>query len=436
MSRSDAEGFDVGHTKIYRKTERPSRRRLRWGRVLLVVLVGMLLFAGGMVYGAFRYIRDYPTEQVMELSEYEGRINILVLGIDVGVNGQSRSLKNGTRSDTLMLVSVDPETKDVGVLSIPRDTRVLIPGTGSWEKIAHAHAYGGPDLAMRTVENFLGVNIHHYVRVDYQGFVKAVDIVGGVEIDVPQNMDYEDPAQGLYIHLRKGLQVLDGDKALQFVRYRQYDNGDIGRIQAQEMFLKALAKKMMSLAAVWKIPTLLRELQNYVVTDLSYEEMLYLANLALNVKLDAVRMAVVPGSAQYIRDQHGELSYWIPDMAQTEKLVDELIRGIDRNVNATIRVTVENGCGIAGAADKVATLLREQGYDVVSVANAPKQDYQESRIELLTENEDAAMRVLRSVRALLPSAKPFKVSGKFNADVRVIVGMDYRTDTGGGSNTR
>lgn len=427
----------MSQTRIYRKTEDPVRARVRWGRVILVVFAGLLLFAGGMAYGAFKYIREYPEQNVMELSEYEGRINILVLGTDVGINGQqSRSLKNGTRSDTLIVVSVDPETKDVGVLSIPRDTRVLIPGTGSWEKIAHAHAYGGPALAVRTVENFLGVNIHHFVRIDYEGFVRAVDIVGGVEVDVPQDMDYEDPAQGLYIHLKKGLQTLDGQKALQFVRYRQYDNGDIGRIQAQEMFLRALARKMMSLATVWKVPTLLRELQNYVVTDLSPDEMLYLANLGLNVKLDSVKMAVVPGSAQYIKDQHGELSYWIPDMGQTEKIVDELVRGIDRNINATIRVMVENGCGIQGAAEAIATLLREQGYEVVSVTNASKQDYVESRVELLNDDENAAMRVLRSVRPNLPSAKPFKVSGKFSADVRVIVGRDFRTNTGGDSNTR
>ncbi len=430
------EGFEMGETRIYRKNGGSGRPKVRWGRVILVVFLGMLLFAGGMAYGAFKYIRDYPEEQVKELSDYEGRVNILVLGIDIGVNGQqSRSLKNATRSDTLIVVSVDPETKDVGVLSIPRDTRVLIPGTGSWEKIAHAHAYGGPSLAVKTVENFLGINIHHYIRIDYEGFVRAVDIVGGVEIDVPQDMNYEDPVQGLYIHLKKGRQVLDGQKALQFVRYRQYENGDIGRIQAQEVFLKALGKKVISLTTVWKVPTLLRELQNYVVTDLTFDEMLYLANLGTKVNVQSVKMAIVPGSAQMIKDQHGELSYWIPDRDQTEKVVDELVRGIDRNVNATIRVSVENGCGIAGAAERVAQLLRDQGYDVRSVTNASRQDYAESRVELFGDNEGAAMRVLRSVRPVLPASKPFKVSGKSEVDVRVIVGKDFKTSTGGDANS-
>jgi LCP family protein required for cell wall assembly len=132
------------------------------------------------------------------------RVNILVLGIDYGDNEVSGSPK---RSDTLIVASVDPVAGTVSVLSIPRDTRVAIPGRSGYDKIAHAYAYGGPQLSARTVEAFLGIPINYYVTLDWQGFISVVDILGGVDMYVEQDMNSEDLTAVYSIHLKKGFSI-------------------------------------------------------------------------------------------------------------------------------------------------------------------------------------------------------------------------------------
>ena len=184
---------------------------------------------------------------------------MLILGIDTGANGNGSNSPVGKRSDVMMVASIDPEMKEAGLLSIPRDTRAYIPGKiGNHEKIGHAHAHGGPELAMETVELLLDIPIHHYIRVNFEAFKKGVEMIGGVDMVIPEDMHYEDPAQDLYIDIPKGPTHLDGDLALQFVRYREYTNGDIGRIQAQETFLKEVIKKALSLSNILKMPEIIQ----------------------------------------------------------------------------------------------------------------------------------------------------------------------------------
>ena len=211
--------------------------------------MALVLFLGGLVFGFYKYATA-PSDLGMELgADLTGRINILVLGVDAGINGQE-----WTRSDVNMVVSIDPITKDAAIMSIPRDTRVFIPGKiAEYSKMGHAHAYGGPNLAIETVERFLDIEIDFYVRVDFEAFKQAVDALGGIDMDIPVSGEYSDPAQNLYIKLEKGPAHLDGQKALELVRYRGYANADIGRIEVQELFLKALIKKAASLANILKI---------------------------------------------------------------------------------------------------------------------------------------------------------------------------------------
>lgn len=259
---------EIEETKVYQKSEVRRRSGRRWLRITGIAFLGLALFGVGLVYGFYRWTTR-PTDDLIPVTyEEQDRVNILVLGVDGGVNGQLKRTSSGTaRSDVMILVSIDVKSGEVGVLSIPRDTRVYIPTQGTYEKIAHAHAYGGPELSKKTVEEFLNVPVHHWVRVDFEAFKKAVDTLGGVEVDVPRDMDYEDPYQNLFIHIKKGPQTLDGDTALEFVRYRGYFNGDIGRIGAQELFLKALINKAARLSTVLKIPELVKELTPYLKTD-------------------------------------------------------------------------------------------------------------------------------------------------------------------------
>lgn len=421
---------DVEETRIYRRRDVRCKSGRKWLRVTVLTFAAVLLLVGGVVYGMWGYFKrlEPPPELVSPAdNEKSGRINILALGIDGGVDGKLlKSAETGTRSDVMILVSIDPQTKEVGVLSIPRDTRVFIPKVNDFEKIAHAHAYGGPDLSVQTVEEFLGVKIDGYVRVDFEGFKKLVDILGGVEINVPEDMNYDDPAQNLHIHLKAGDQVLDGEKALEFVRYRRYVNGDIDRIKAQEQFLKAVLQKALSVGSIAKIPAIISQVTPYVVTNLTSDELLYLAKLGLEIKPESVKMAIVPGTPAYISDGGEALSYWVADKQQTAVVVDELIRGIDHSKTSSIKVAVQNGCGIQGAADYLASILRSQGFNVVSVGNASRQDYKETRV-MGPGNSDNESLVLNSVLPACSQAKTYKTNDlPDGADVLVIIGKDFK----------
>lgn len=209
----------------------------------------------------------------------------LVMGMDDG-NGNT---------DTIMAVTFDVKNKHVGVASIPRDTLVDAPRT--IKKINAAYSEGGVEEVQREVSAILGFPVDHYIMVNLRGFKALVDAVDGVDFNVPINMNYDDPRQDLHIHLSKGMQHLDGQKALQLVRFRSgYANADIGRIETQQAFLKALAKKVISWNSVSKINSFVEIFSKNVKTDLSTGNLAYFALAALELDMsDDVSMNTLPG---------------------------------------------------------------------------------------------------------------------------------------------
>lgn len=181
----------------------------------------------------------------------------------------------GYHTDTIMVISLDTAAKKVHIVSVPRDTQVDVPRSS--KKINGAYAVGGMEELKNEIQSILGFSPQYYMRVDLKAFAKVVKAVGGVEFDVPQNMDMDDPAQNLHIHLRKGKQLLDGDKALQLVRFRGYPSADIGRMEIQQKFLKALAKKVLSASNVPKIPKFVDIFKQDVKTDISLRDLQWFA---------------------------------------------------------------------------------------------------------------------------------------------------------------
>lgn len=249
----------------------------------------------------------------------EKRINILLLGLD---DGDFDNPDNPRRSDTMIIASIDPTAKTVNLLSIPRDSRVVIPGHQGYDKIAHAFFYGGPKLAVRTVESFLDIPIDHYVVIDWQAFIKAVDILGGVDLNIEHAMNYDDPYENLSIHLAKGYQHLDGQKAGEYVRFRHDELGDIGRVQRQELFLQALENQLLQTGTLLKLPALATTLYRYVHTDMNIYTLVKVAETLKNVAPDDLHTAMIPGDFATIDD----LSYWQPDMKSTKKVVDNMLQ--------------------------------------------------------------------------------------------------------------
>ena len=209
---------------------------------------------------------DVPTEQPKALRD--GVYNILICGTD----------GDGYRTDTIIVAHLDANTHTVALLSIPRDTPVATGG-GGLMKINSVYAGGGADgmerLASR-LHSLLGFPVDGYVLVDLEAFKKTVDLVGGVDFDVPQDMDYEDASQDLYIHLKKGPQHLDGEKAMELVRFRKgYATQDIQRTQVQQQFLKALAKQCLSVSSLTKIGEFADIFAEYVTTSLTTGNMVW-----------------------------------------------------------------------------------------------------------------------------------------------------------------
>ena len=248
------------------------------------------------------------------------KTNILVLGID-----ERRDDKG--RSNVTCVVTVHHETQDVTLLWIPRDSRVKIPEHG-WDKIGHAYNFDGSALTRRTVEEFVGIPMDFTVAINQGGFIKVIDALGGLDIDVEKRMHYYDPwdegeedTKGL-IDLKPGLQHLDGNKALQYVRFRNDENGDLGRIERQQKFVRALLATMTSPAVIPKIPEIIRQLNYVVESDMPFAEMLFMAKLSGEAYKKGIKTAMVDGLAVYI----DEVSYLMPDIIAMRRQVAEIQR--------------------------------------------------------------------------------------------------------------
>lgn len=316
------------------RREEKARRKIRWDRVFLVLFIILAIaasFAGAAMYVYYNQMKSAVVEPVSpgETKPAEvltKRINILLIGVDDGEDPAVPS----KRSDTLMVVSLNPEDGTMSLLSIPRDTRVNIPGRKGPDKITHAYAYGGSELSVETVQRFLGIPINYHVAIDWQGFIKVIDILGGVDLYVENDMNYEDPYANLQIHLKKGYQHLDGKKAGQYVRFRHDELGDIGRVQRQQRFLKALSSEMMQVGTILKLPAIASTLSQYVETDMTTMAMLKAANSITSFKSGSLQAEMIPGDFATIDG----LSYWVPDKEQTKKLVERMFTSSTRNVGS------------------------------------------------------------------------------------------------------
>lgn len=217
----------------------------------------------------------------------EGKITVLLLGSD------RREGQDQSRSDTMMVLFMDTNTKTVRLVSIPRDAYVTIPSKGEKTKINHAYAFGGVDLSKATLKKNFGIDVDYYVDIDFNGFSQVIDALGGVTIDVPQKMYNADEN----IDLDPGLQKLDGNGALQFVRFREVTLGDLGRIERQQVFMKALKEQVMQAGNVLRIPDVAQAVTTNVHTDLTGGQVLKLINtFKSDINLETYQ---VPGDAHY-----------------------------------------------------------------------------------------------------------------------------------------
>lgn len=317
---------------------RRDRKKSRsfWPMFLLVLCFAFAAAAGAML--ATSGLFDSGKQNLISKSDRENKetqlikakdkTTILVLGVDIREDDVGRS-------DTMMIATVDPKLDKASLLSVPRDTRVRITGHG-FDKINAAFAYGGEPLAEKTVENFLGIDIDHYVIINTKSFVKIIDAIGGLDIDVEKRMYYEDPWDddgGLIIDLYPGMQHMDGRTAVTYVRYRD-EEGDIGRIHRQQKFMEACMDKIVSPEIVTKIPAVVREVVEAIDTDMTFRQLLEIAGALKVAQQNGLQTEMVPGYPLYIDG----ISYWIPDV---EDLRFAVAAGLGVDVDSDMRKRVE-----------------------------------------------------------------------------------------------
>ncbi|MFI8687526.1 LCP family protein [Rossellomorea sp. NPDC077527] len=268
----------------YRIKKERSRKRRK--RILFFILVPLLIIAfSAASYGAVLY-KKAETVLNGSFEKIDGReksdlreekvdpnidnVSILFIGVD---ESEKRNFGSNTRSDALMLATLNNDTKSVKLVSIPRDSYTYIPEVGYKTKINHAHAFGGPKATIETVEELFNLPVDYYVKMNFNAFIDVVDALEGIEVDVPYEMEEQnsEDEQGA-IHLEEGLQSLDGEQALAFARTRKADS-DIERGKRQQEIMKAIMEKAVSTKGVSKYDEVMEAIGDNMSTDIPFSEM-------------------------------------------------------------------------------------------------------------------------------------------------------------------
>lgn len=336
--------------------KRRSKKRLKPRSILIICLV--ICLVGGIGYGVMQsrspggVFFNEPDNDPGKAHAAEKKVNFLLLGSD------ARYGEKWSRSDSIMFVSADMQTKRMVFLSIPRDTLVNIPGHGR-ERINAAMAYGGPELAVDVVSRLIDQQIDYYVVTNYEGFVKLVDALGGITIYVDKNMHHYDPERGgrFSIDLHKGLQQLDGEKALMYVRYRGDALGDINRVDRQQKFLRAVAEEMLKPANIIRIPVLIPKIKDCIYTNLPFDEMLQLAKLAKDMENIKMVNGTLPG--YFASDP-----YWHVDPDEARQAVAKLLSG--ESIQQVVKDTPAGVVVMQVSQPEQPATVSESGYDTVT----------------------------------------------------------------------
>lgn len=305
-----------------RKTNR-RRRKIVFFRLIFVLIILSLigsafLFAGYSLYNAGLRVYDEFVEMYQGYNDmktarmgaadpkFDGYTNILILGVDDSERQEA---------DTIMVLSFSNETGNSRIIGIPRDT--WITTRNNTGKIATLYSWGGASLIVREVSKLLGISIHQYIIIDMATFAELIDVLGGLDIYVEENMDYIDESAGLEIHIEQGYQHLSGEDVQKYLRYKGEKLGDVGRVQRQQKFIKALYAKVLQLDTIPKLPAIADIFRNRMETSAEIFDSAHLANVLRKMSSDPPTTLMLPGSENVD-------GAWVPNIAEIEVRMSEL----------------------------------------------------------------------------------------------------------------
>ena len=345
--------------------------------IIVLMIIATIFFVLG-IFGMINYFSEYEGIQTetpktekkdgafrlekIKFGEgiFKSHRNILVLGVDS--NGINSDPFENTRSDTILIFSVNPKDKSVNIISIPRDSKVYLAQDKGINKINAAHALGGIKLTKQTIEETFGIKINNYVVFNTEGVVKFIDAIGGVPVYVEKDMRYTDWSGKLHINLTKGEHILSGKDSECFLRFRMDAMGDIGRTSRQQWFLKALAERLKSPDVIPKIPEAIKIAEQYIKTDLSLYQISQYAAFATDLDMSKIETATLPGSP----NKRGYISYWILDPDKCKEVINRMIYNrksidlSDKQPSISILYTKEN----KELAERIQNEMTNEGYKI------------------------------------------------------------------------
>lgn len=362
------------------KQKKPTKSKGGFGRMIVgLIFTALIIIIAGIAYiGTVDSNSNYSkilksfvqgltpkTQKGFNLPVIQQKQTILVLGVDS--NGANTDKFAGTRSDTIILVNIDPSKHSVNAISIPRDSKVYLANNHGVQKINAAHALGGIDLTMDTIKKTLGINIDKYIVINNDAVKLLVDALGGVPVYIEKDMFYHDYTAKLHINLSKGYHVLNGAQVEGYLRFRKDGLGDIGRTARQQWFVKAVLEKLQTPTAFTKIPEVLNIASTHVKTNLSLYEMSHLAAALRNINMNDVEFATLPGAPS----KKGIISYWILDPEKTQEVIDRMIyrdqqARPDKKLVAGIMYSLDK----EDEAMKIKAELEQSGYEVNCLGSA------------------------------------------------------------------
>ncbi len=380
----------------------------------------------------------------LRLSELTRPVNILLLGMSVlppdvkNPPPETRQMRYQPElnsfeglSDVMLLIRFDPEKKKMVTLSIPRDTRVQVEGHGV-QKINAANVDGGPALTAKTVSNLLsGVGIDRYVRINVLGVGKLIDALGGVTVYVPKDMKYRDDSQHLYINLKAGKQHLNGDQALQLLRFRHDALGDIGRIQRQQMVMRALMDQSLNPNTLAQLPKILDVVKEHIDTNLTVEELVALMGFGVRTNHSNMHMLMVPG--RFSDKREFDSSYWLPDSQHINSLMAQhfdLDTGNQPQAAnpASLRVAIQNSTGSRRAElQPLIIALKKAGYRDIYVAKSWGEPLEMTHI-VAQQGDGSSAESIRNTVGF--GEVRVESTGNLASDISIQVGQDWLQQRG------
>ncbi|MGM3308335.1 LCP family protein [Anabaena sp. WFMT] len=375
-----------------------------------------------------------------QFSQLTRPVNILVMGMSVlppdvqNPPSETKELRYLPQvnsfdglADVMLLLKFDPESKKIVMLSVPRDTRTEVEGYGV-KKINAANVDGGPALTAKTVSNLLGgVGIDRYVRINVLGVGKLIDALGGVTVYVPKDMKYQDDSQHLYINLKAGKQHLDGNQALQLLRFRHDELGDIGRIQRQQMVLRALIEQTLNPTTLTQLPQILNVVKDNIDTNLTIEELVALVGFGSRTNRSNMQMLMLPG--RFSERSEYEASYWLPNKTAITKVMVQNFglesTSLESQITepARLRIAIQDSTG--GDYSQISPLIKgleKAGYRNVFISKPWGEPLEITHIVAQQGDSDSA----ESIRNTLGFGEVrVESTGNIGSDISIQIGKDW-----------